>query len=161
MCLRLFRQCKAISLGTLYPLHSFNTFWKAYGPFASNVNTLSINKSIGIDLELVAHWMLSPNSFSRSFTVRVGSEETYRLCIRLYDAFLTMHHPLPHAVSLIVWNLYTQWPITMPHRYRLLDIETPQDHPVYSAHNSFEFHKHRLPGIGGFSATALYIKPLS
>ena len=158
--LRLFRNCREVCLGTLHPLLSFRVFWNAYGSFALNAHTVSIKKCIGIDLELVVHWLLSPNSFDRCLTIHEGSEEAYRLCVKLHATFFKLSHPLTHTVTLIVWNHWHYWPISSQHKTHLFDLRTPLDRPVLSAHSSLEFHKYGSFTLYPFSAIMLRIKPL-
>lgn len=158
--LRLFRNCREVCLGTIHPLQSFSMFWNAYGSFASNAHTLSIRKFIGVDLELVVCWLLTPNSFDRCLTIHEGSEEAYQLCVLLHSAFAKISHPLSHCVTLIIWNHWAYWPISQQHKTHLFSLRIPSDQPVLSEHSSLEFHEYALLGLHPFNAAMLRIKPI-
>lgn len=71
-----------------------------------------------------------------------------------------MPHPLPHGVTLLVWDLFLHWPIDSEHKQHLMSIETTPNEPLLNAHSSLDFHKYSLFGLGSVSATILRINPL-
>lgn len=162
--LSLVRDCATLYLGNVIPLMSFDRLWAAYEPFMDNVYNVSVSPPISSDLGIVVRWLLSANAprrMSRFLTVRSGSQESYRLCMLLYQGFLDLCRPLPCNVNVIIWNEWTKWPISTRASLELYSITTKPTKPLLSDHNSFEFILYGPYGIHGTypGATMLRISP--
>lgn len=124
------RDCSTVYLGTVNPLISFERLWQAYEPYMSNVYSIAVIASLGHNLDFVTSWLLSPNHMHRFLTIQSGSADSYRLCMHIHKAFLTLETPLSHRINIIIWNEYTKWSISTQAALELYSITTHPFQPL-------------------------------
>lgn len=153
----LFRDSACIYLGSgPTPVVQFDRLWRAYGPFMDNIYAADIITHIGVDLDLVVSWLLSPSKMSRCLSVRNGSPEIFQLCVLLKEAFFKLPKPLLHMTSILIWGDWTKWPIADQDKLKILAMSNV---PLLTKHNHFLLTIHtRLPNLN-IGAVNLRIQP--